>query len=97
MKLFVKQKKTHRHRKLTWGYQRGMREGINFGINIYTILHMDFPGGASGKEPACQCRTWEGPLEEGMATHSSILAGRIPWIEEPGWLQSIRLQRVGHD
>ena len=55
MKLFIKQKKTHRHRKLTWAYQRGMREGINyeFGINIYTLLHMDFPGGASGKEPAC--------------------------------------------
>ena len=33
----------------------------------------------------------EDPLEEGMATHSSILAWRIPWIEEPGGLQSIRL------
>ena len=31
----------------------------------------------------------ENPLEEGMATHSSILAWRIPWAEEPGWLQSI--------
>ena len=38
----------------------------------------------------------EGPLEEGMATHSSILAWRIPWTEESGGLQSIRLQRVGH-
>ena len=37
------------------------------------------------------------PLEEGMATHSSILAGRIPWTEEPGGLQSMGLQRVGHD
>ena len=36
-------------------------------------------------------------LEEGMATHSSILAQRIPWTKEPGGLQSIRLQRVGHD
>ena len=35
---------------------------------------------------------WEDPLEEGMATHSSILAWRIPWTEEPGGLQSIRLQ-----
>ena len=35
-------------------------------------------------------------LEEGMATHSSILAWRIPWTEEPGGLQSIGLQRVGH-
>ena len=40
---------------------------------------------------------WEDPLEEGMATHSSILARRIPWTEEPGGLQSMGLQRVGHD
>ena len=40
---------------------------------------------------------WEDPLEKGMATHSSTLAWRIPWIEEPGGLQSMRLQRVGHD
>ena len=40
---------------------------------------------------------WEDPLEEGMATHSSVLAWRIPWTEEPGGLQSIGLQRVGHD
>ena len=38
---------------------------------------------------------WEDPLGEDMATHSSILAGRIPWTEEPGRLQSIRLQRDG--
>ena len=37
------------------------------------------------------------PLEMGMATHSSILAWRIPWTEEPGGLQSIESQRVGHD
>ena len=40
---------------------------------------------------------WEDPLEKEMATHSSILAWRIPWIEEPGGLQSTGLQRVGHD
>ena len=39
----------------------------------------------------------EDPLEKGMATHSSILARRIPWAEEPGRLQSMVLQRVGHD
>ena len=37
------------------------------------------------------------PLEKGMATHSGILAWKIPWIEEPGGLQSIGLKRVGHD
>ena len=40
---------------------------------------------------------WEDPLEEGMATHSGILAWRIPWTEEPSGLQSTGLQRVGHD
>ena len=40
---------------------------------------------------------WEDPLEEGMATHSSILAWRIPWREEPGGLQSMASQRGGHD
>ena len=40
---------------------------------------------------------WEDPLEKGIATHSSILAWRSPWAEEPGGLQSISLQRVGHD
>ena len=39
----------------------------------------------------------EDPLEKEMATHSSILAWRIPWTEEPGGLQSMGLQRVGHD
>ena len=38
----------------------------------------------------------EDPLQKGMATHSSILAWRIPWIEEPGGLQSVGSQRVGH-
>ena len=37
------------------------------------------------------------PLEEEMATHSSVLAWKIPWTEEPGRLKSMRLQRVGHD
>ena len=40
---------------------------------------------------------WEDSLEKGMATHSSILAGESPWTEEPGGLQSMGLQRVGHD
>jgi len=40
---------------------------------------------------------WEDPLEEGVAAHSSILAQRILWTEEPGRLQSIGSQRVRHD
>ena len=66
------------------------------------MLRMGFPGGASGKtnkNAACRCRRlkrqWvqslggKDPLEEGTATHSSILAWRIPWTEEPGQLWSI--------
>ena len=64
---------------------------------------MGFPSGASG---ACQCSRHkkhgfvlgqEDPLEEGMATHSSILAERIPWTEETGGLWSIEVPRVRHD
>ena len=40
---------------------------------------------------------WEDTLEKEMATHSSTLAWKIPWMEEPGRLQSMGLQRVGHD
>ena len=40
---------------------------------------------------------WEGPLEEEMATHSNTLAWEIPWTEVHGGLQSMGLQRVGHD
>ena len=40
---------------------------------------------------------WEGSLEEKMATHSSILASRIPWTEEPGGIQSVGSQRIRHD
>ena len=40
---------------------------------------------------------WEDPLEEGIATHSRILAWKIPWTEEPGRLPSMGSQRVGHD
>ena len=62
----------------------------------------DFPSDTSGKELAGQCKYMpetrvqslgrEDPLKEGMATHSRILAWRIPWTEEPSGLQSIRLQ-----
>ena len=44
-----------------------------------------------------QSLDWENPLEKIMATHSSIFAWRIPWIEEPGGLQTMGSQRAGHD
>ena len=65
-----------------------------------------FPGGAGSKELTCQCRRHKGHgfnpwvrkinLEKEMTIHSSILAWRIPWTEEPGGLQSTRSRRVGH-
>ena len=44
-----------------------------------------------------QSLVWEDPLEKGMATHSSTVARRIPWTEEPGRLLSMGSQRAGHD
>ena len=49
------------------------------------------------QETQVQSLGQEDSLEEGMATHSSILAWRIPWTEEPGGLQSMGSQRVRHD
>ena len=71
--------------------------------HTHTQLPQGFPGGSDGKEPASTEEDpvvipgSEDPLEEGMATHSSILAWRIPWTEEPGGLESMRSQRVRHD
>ena len=67
---------------------------------------VDLPGGSAVKNlPAMQetqemwvqSLGWEDPLEEEMATHSSILAWKIPWTEEPDGLQSMEFQRMGHD
>ena len=65
--------------------------------------YMGFLNDASGKESARQCRRRkrhgfdQDPLKESMAPHSSILAWRIPWIEEPSRLQSMGLQKIRHD
>ena len=63
---------------------------------------LGFPGGSAVKnlpavqETRVQSLSWEDSLEESRATHSSILAWRIPWTEEPGGLQSMGSQRVRH-
>ena len=58
-------------------------------------------GGANGKDSMQETQVWslgpDNPLEEEMATHSSILTWEIPWTEEPGGLQSMVSQRVGHN
>jgi len=75
------------------------REGIGYPLQ-YSWASL---GAQMVKNPPTMPETWvrslgwEDPLEEGMATHSSILAWRIPWAEETGGLQSIWPQRVGHD
>ena len=65
--------------------------------------HMGFSGGSKVKNlPAMQetqvlSLSWKDPLKKEMAAHSRTLAWRIPWTEEPRGLQSMGLQRVGHD
>jgi len=76
--------------------------------NVFSVakLYYGLRGGAVVKNPPAMQEMqetrvwslgWEGPLEEEVATHSSILAWRIPWIEEPGGLQSLGSQRVRQD
>ena len=57
----------------------------------------NLPATVGDKKTWVQSLGRKGPLKKGMATHSSILSWRIPWTDEPGGLQSIGLQRVGHD
>ena len=63
-------------------------------------MSVSFPGGSDSKASTAVLETWlqslgwEDHLEKGMATHSSVLAWRTPWTEEPGGLQSMGSQRV---
>ena len=75
-------------------------------LSVLLCSLLEIPQWLSGKESTCNAGDTEDvglipgsedPLEEGMATHSCILAWRIPWTEELGGLQSIGLQRVGHE
>ena len=75
----------------------------NFDIVTFSIPVYGFPGSSVGKESACSAGDpglipgLGRSLGKGNATHSSILAWRMPWTGEPGGLQSIGSQRVGHD
>ena len=73
-------------------------------LKLYsTFTKEGFPGGSDGKESVCNAGDLvrslglEDPLEKELATHSSILAWRIPWTEKPGRLQFMGWQRAGHD
>ena len=82
-----------------------MVENWGRNLELFGVTHLSrgFSSGLYGKESVCiqetrvQSLGREDPLEEGMAIHSSILAWRIPWTEEPSRPQSWGSQRVGHD
>ena len=61
------------------------------------LVVKNLPVNAGDARHAVPSLGWEDPLEEGMATHSSILAWNIPWTEKPGRLQSMGSQRFRHD
>ena len=70
---------------------------------IVTVLIYGFPCGSAGEESISMWETrvqslgWEDLLEKEMATHSNILVWKIPWMEKPGRLQFMGLQRVRHN
>ena len=80
------------------GLERSAGEGISYPLQYsWTSLVAQLVKNPSAmQETWVRSLGWEDPLEEGMTTHSSILAWRIPWAEDPGRLQSIGLQRVEH-
>ena len=95
-----------------WGTVHGVvKSDMTEQLSAYTHTHLITPPKDFGlpwwlrwvkNVPAMEeTQVWslglEDPLEKGMVTHSSILAWRIPWTEEPGRIQSMGLQRVGHD
>ena len=75
-------------RKDLWGHLPGKRASLV----VQTVKNLP-----AMQEMRVQSLGWEDPLEKGTTTHSSILVWEIPWTEEPGGLQSIRSQTVGHD
>ena len=90
----LREEETGFNTKGNWNYQRA--------LNTCSFILRDFPIAQIKNLLATQKTRvwslgWEDPLEKEKATHSSILAWRIPWTGEPGRLQSIGSQRVGHD
>ena len=78
---------------------RSPEEGIGYPLQCYwaSLVAQLVKNPPAMQETWVWSLGWEDPLEKGMATHSSILAWRIPWTEEPGRLQSMGSQRVGYD
>ena len=79
------------------GSGRSAAEGIGYPLQYSSLVAQLVKNPLAMQETWVRSLGWEDPLEEGMATHSSVLAWRIPWTQEPGGPQSIGLQRAGQD
>ena len=77
---------------LRWGWLTSTLQSCWASLVAQTVKHLP-----SMWETGVWSQGWEDPLEKEMAIHSSILAWKIPWMKEPGRLQSMWWQRVGHD
>ena len=81
------------------GWGRSPGEGIGYPFQYYwasLMVHL-VKNPSAMRETRVRSLGWEDPLEKEMAIHSSTIAWKIPWTEEPGRLQSMGSQRVGHD
>ena len=78
---------------------RSSGEGIGYPLQFFWafLVAQMVKSLSAEQETWVRSLSWKDPLEEGMATHSSILAWRIPWTEMPGGLQFVGLQRVRHN
>ena len=89
-------------KRCEWGWDESKSSTLNLWNKQLTcfswasLVAQTVKNSPAMQETRIQSLDWEDPLEKGMATLSSILAWRIPWTEEPGRLQSMGFQRVGH-
>ena len=88
---------------LVWGRNKGIEKEVKHKyLAAFIMVHVSLVAQMvkslpAMKETRVQGLGWEDPLKKEMATHSSILVWEIPWTEEPGGLQSMGSQRVGHN
>ena len=83
--------------EISWSWQLCFDLVINYRTNWVSLVAQMVNNLPTRWETCVPSQGWEDPLQKGMATNSSILAWRILWTEDPGGLQSIGSQRVGHD
>ena len=83
--------------KIEGGRRRGQQRDEMFGWHWASLAVQSVKYLPAVQETWVRSLGWEDPLEKETATHSSIIAWKISWTEEPGELQSMGMQRVGHD